>query len=374
MSNTNQRPPAPRRPDFKSLFIEANKTRQWLRVLYWGNYGTGKTRAALTFPNPAVISTDPGTLPYMGRLGGNVYYFPAANYEQVMEAIAAVRADNGETVQTLILDSITPIIDLLRAEYLTASRTGYLSESDHTRVNIKVKSLYNALNALPLHVVVTARQRDLYERNTERPKIIGVGVDADKSAGYQFNFVVKMTGIVGGKIGGFIENSKGLPNMDGQKPDITWAGCFADIAAALMGETDPNDLTQRLGASMFFSHWRAQGLTDAQILNALGVKRISEFKDGRAAADERLANLKSPASQPTQWSRESVTDAIEERGLGFGRDKLIKHPAHLGKLLVKLTREGKLNKAMSTDAVIAVITQRNEEPPPPPIDTGFGEV
>lgn len=49
-----------------------------------------------------------------------------------------------------------------------------------------------------------------------------------------------------------------------------------------------DDLRTFDNAKAFIAHWRAQGITDKDILAALNVSRISEWTQGRAAADNTI--------------------------------------------------------------------------------------
>lgn len=66
--------------------------------------------------------------------------------------------------------------------------------------------------------------------------------------------------------------------------------------------TDLDDLRNRDVASLFIQRWRSQALSDGEVLAALGVSRLSEWTQGRAAADaavnEWLAGNVAPDAEP----------------------------------------------------------------------------
>lgn len=54
------------------------------------------------------------------------------------------------------------------------------------------------------------------------------------------------------------------------------------------GGTANDDLRDKEAASRFIQRWRQQSLSDADVLLALGVSKLSEWTKGRAAADEAV--------------------------------------------------------------------------------------
>jgi hypothetical protein len=52
--------------------------------------------------------------------------------------------------------------------------------------------------------------------------------------------------------------------------------------------TGSEDLREKDVASRFIQHWRGQALSDTEVLQALGVTKLSEWTKGRKAADEAV--------------------------------------------------------------------------------------
>lgn len=60
-------------------------------------------------------------------------------------------------------------------------------------------------------------------------------------------------------------------------------------SAPTAGSSNGNDdLREKEVASRFIQRWRSQSLTDAEVLAALGVTKLSEWSKGRKAADEAV--------------------------------------------------------------------------------------
>lgn len=260
-------------------FTPPDKSKRRMKVLLTGAPKSGKTRAALTFPRPALIDSE-GGWEYIDDLT------PAAvsqtkSLDDCLTLIDAVRADHGATYDTLVLDSLTVFYDVetFRLRREKGAKFGY---SERALVNERMKALYNALTQLPVHVVVIAREDDQYVTDGGTLRKTGRGADADKAVLYPFDFVLQMDASYAGTV--LYSRGDALPK-DYKLARVT----FDALDCALR----PGDLRNAAEARAFVAHWRARGLTDAAILAALGVDKISQWSNGRAAADARLEQVKS---------------------------------------------------------------------------------
>ncbi|MFO7320685.1 MAG: hypothetical protein DIU68_003065 [Chloroflexota bacterium] len=60
------------------------------------------------------------------------------------------------------------------------------------------------------------------------------------------------------------------------------------VAPRRNGSASSDDLRDKDVASRFIQRWRAQALSDSEVLAALGVTKLSEWTKGRKAADEAV--------------------------------------------------------------------------------------
>jgi energy-coupling factor transporter ATP-binding protein EcfA2 len=214
----------------KNPFQPAEKIAKKLKVLIYGASGSGKTRAALTFPGVAVIDTENGTDLYAGRPGVSAFsVLRAKTLSEVEEAVKFIREDNGKTFQTLVIDAITVLYDVQKEAAAKQGKDGEMNPRLWNRVNGRMVALYNSLINLPTHVVVIAREAELYEGEGLNLKRTGFKADADKKIPYLFDFVVRMTADHSGQI----IKSRGT-NLTTTMPTVNWeafekaAGLFTD--------------------------------------------------------------------------------------------------------------------------------------------------
>lgn len=212
-------------------FQPAAKVAKKLKILIYGASGVGKTLAALTFPRPAVIDTEGGTDLYAGREGIPTFsVLHAKSLTDVEAAIKFIQADNGKTFETLIIDAITVLYDVQKdAAGKAAKKEDEMTPRDWNKVNKRMVNLYNALTNLPCHVVVIAREAELYEGEGLNLKRVGFKADMDKKGVYIFDFIVRMKTDRSGEV----IKSRGV-SLSKTIPAVNWdtfaqaAGMFND--------------------------------------------------------------------------------------------------------------------------------------------------
>jgi hypothetical protein len=179
------------------LFQPANKSQRFLKVLLTGTFGTGKTRAALSFPRPiAVLDLEGGTALYNGD-------FDVLRTKDLKTIEQAIDSLASSAYKTVVIDPITIIYTLLQdaAQTLVERRnsnqpTIETGKSLTPREWGMIKREYNALLTklinLPMHVVLVTREKDLYEGTGDNMRKIGVQPDTEKGTPYLADFVLHM--------------------------------------------------------------------------------------------------------------------------------------------------------------------------------------
>ncbi len=171
-----------------------------IKVLAYGPSGIGKTWFALAFPGPiAVIDTEMGTAHYGSREG--LSRFDVISTKSYLEAKKAVDwlASGDHQYKTVVVDPITVLYEVLQeaASVRRASKSGVslldtdLQMLDWARIKSQWKALMTSLTNLPVHVVAIARQKDLMEKRGDEMVKVGVKFDAEKSADYAFDVVLR---------------------------------------------------------------------------------------------------------------------------------------------------------------------------------------
>ena len=203
----------------KNPFRPATTVAKRLKILLYGASGSGKTLASLSFPNVAVIDTEGGTDLYAGRPGIPEFsVLRAKSLQEVKEAVKFIAEDNGATFETLVIDAITVLYDVQKEAAARMGKDGEMNPRLWNRVNAQMVALYNSLTNLPVHVVVIARESELYEGEGLNLKRVGTKPDVDKKVSYMFDFVVRMKADHTGEI----IKSRGL-NIGSHLPVVSWA-------------------------------------------------------------------------------------------------------------------------------------------------------
>lgn len=120
--------------------------------------------------------------------------------------------------------------------------------------------------------------------------------------------------------------------------------------------TSADDLRNRAVAEEFMTNTRAKGISDADVLAALGVSKLSDWTQGRKAAGERVK-----AWQAGKLADNDDVTSHDQRTVFEGVKHLFNEPTDAGKwkhcanTYNKLVREGVVRAAMSNDQVIAKI-------------------
>jgi hypothetical protein len=292
---------------FDAMFPVAMPVAKKLKVLLWGAEKVGKTTAALTFPRCVVIDTEGGTDMYAN---GSFRVFRTKSMREVYKAIEAIEADGGKSIDTLVIDSLTPLRQILidaelrrveqrQKRYNKPVEDAALTYREWGRINGEMKALYNRLTLLPVHVVVTAREATEYEQvegKDNQMKKVGNKPDADRSLGYLFDYIVAMQPDKSGVITG-----RGKLPGNGKLKRVEWSAFEPFAQAMSKGETvkqksdaqiiddEVNDLTSPDNAREFANFWMEQGAKADDLKTALGVERVSLWTQGRDMADALMS-------------------------------------------------------------------------------------
>ena len=180
-------------------FQPATQSARRLKLLVWGDSGTGKTTLALSFGRPVVLDLEGGT-----DLYGEKFSFDRLRTTSADEAMAAVDwlRTNDHTYETLVIDPISIYWEALQHKwseiFLRRNKGGKGYKFEYYDFQMRdwgvIKSEWRAfirkLIALDMNVIVTARQKVQYAEGGLRP--IGDTFDGEKSLPYLFDSVVRL--------------------------------------------------------------------------------------------------------------------------------------------------------------------------------------
>lgn len=275
-------------------FKPATPISKKLKLLFYGPSGSGKTWAALTFPRVALIDAENGSDLYAGRPGIPPFsVLHAKRLSEIEQAVRFIQADGGKTYDTLVIDPITTAYDVEKTAE-SSNNSKDLGFREWARINNRMSALYNSLTNLPAHVIVIARETPEYATKGSGLERVGVKPDADKKLIYMMDFVVHFNN----DHSALVEKSRGVVlGKNGALSKVTWAD-FESVAAGFAdgkkleiedettaAEAEADDLRNIDNAKAFVAHWRAQALSDSEMLAALNVTRFSEWTQGRTKAD-----------------------------------------------------------------------------------------
>ncbi|NLF78872.1 MAG: AAA family ATPase, partial [Chloroflexi bacterium] len=220
-----------------------------LKLLVYGGAGAGKTWFAIHAPSPLIIDTESSTDPYRGQ--PDLPPFTVAKNARPSEITATLEQfaslgyiPNGrERLQpeTLVIDSFTllwmvaqeagqKLAEGRAVKYKRPPEEARLAFGDWSLIKRPIQRLYTQLLNLPVHVIVTARQKDIYDEATSEPRKVGEAPDIERNAVYNFDLVLKLEVDGNGKRTGLVEKSRFADFPPGTRiPDPAWA-TFAHLA------------------------------------------------------------------------------------------------------------------------------------------------
>lgn len=289
-----------------------------VKVLFYGPSGSHKTLSALTFPRALVVDAERGTDLYVGAAGVAAFHRPSQQVKtlsELQEVINIVRADNGKTYDTLIIDPITVFYDVEK-NVASSNNSKDMDFRSWAKINNRMSSLYNMLTGLNVHVVLIAREAIEYEGQGNNLRKVGVKPDADKKIEYLMDFVLRFLPDHSARV----EKSRGVVlGKDGLLPAVSWAD-FEPVANLYVSGEQPEHVDEEEAARAeldnlanddvrkeFVEAWNKQGITNADILKALDCReRLSEWAGGRAEADKKIK----------QWVEDQLAKPAEPRTNG----------------------------------------------------------
>lgn len=274
-----------------------------LKILLYGEPGSGKSRAAATFPSPAIVDAENKIGLHAGL--GNLSAFPARSLDDLDAAISFIEDDGGNTYKTLVVDSITVLYLRELERVRLVSKNKVLGYQQRAEVNRRMDAIYARLAHLPVHLVVIARQATIYNKAMES---IGVKPDSGGDIGYTFEFVIHMQP----DYSGFIERETGqLMTKSNRLVTVNWSAFAEALANRAKPWYDQPDETNKIieKARPYFYPLRnapAFQVRDALFLT-LEIEKWQELGSDRATALQTIANkLKSLGSDAPKTAEDAL--------------------------------------------------------------------
>lgn len=163
---------------------------EWLKVCIYGENRVGKTHLACQFPKPLLLlgfePNETGGAITVRRMKG-VKYLRMKDPEPIAQLVQELHDGatcdllgfEGQPYQSLVGDSGTSLQDIVLQKILGLSSPielnsfGRVSRDQYFERSDKVREYLRLLLNLPMHVVITAKQKDHNRQEKDKPRMLG---------------------------------------------------------------------------------------------------------------------------------------------------------------------------------------------------------
>lgn len=131
-----------------------------VKCLVYGQAGAGKTTLAATMPKPIIISAEGGLLSIQDA---DLPYIEVSNMNDLKEAFEWVSGENGKEYDSVILDSLSEIAEVVLIHEKEVNKDG---RAAYGELAVQMTSLIRAFRDLPgKHVLMTAKMEKSQDEN-----------------------------------------------------------------------------------------------------------------------------------------------------------------------------------------------------------------
>lgn len=179
-----------------------------LKIMVWGESGSGKSRFALSSPSPIVVDLEGST-----RLYASEFDFYKAEIDR-----NDVRASNAATLtinlieeiskgeypdrKTLIIDPITDLLDCIedasvkKYEQMIGKKVGELNQLQKTKWYAyrreMARIVLNQLKNVPMNLILVARAKNMWDTKDGKMQPVGLTYDALDIVEYLMDIVIQL--------------------------------------------------------------------------------------------------------------------------------------------------------------------------------------
>lgn len=179
-----------------------------LKVMIWGESGSGKSRFSLSAPNPIVVDLEGST-----RLYASEFDFykaeidknnPKANNAAIltMSLIEEILKGEYPEQKTLIIDPVTDLLDCIedisarKYEQMIGKKVGDLNQLQKTKWYAyrreASRTVLNQLKDIPMNLILVARAKSMWDTKDGKMQPVGLTYDALDIVEYLMDIVIQL--------------------------------------------------------------------------------------------------------------------------------------------------------------------------------------
>lgn len=200
-----------------SLLKKVEETRSGLKVLGFGNTGTGKTTFGLSFPKIAGIDSEDGMAWYKGREEGKnlVLLANTTSADDLEDILEEIEEDLVGEIETVLTDSETKFYENQQHSALNIAEKrarkklqdvddANISQREWGKIKLvgkRIQSRKITLASLGVNIVSIAQEKEIKEKKGENWVVVGYEPDTGKGLKYDYDLVLRFfTEIENGEI------------------------------------------------------------------------------------------------------------------------------------------------------------------------------
>lgn len=179
-----------------------------LKIMVWGESGSGKSRFALSAPNPIVIDLEGSTRLYASEFD---FYKAEINKQDeravnsaslTMSLIKEIIDGKYPDRKTLIVDPVTDLLDCIedvsakKYEQMIGKKVGELNQLQKTKWYAyrreTTRTVLNQLKDVPMNLILVARAKNLWDTKDGKMQPVGLTYDALDIVEYLMDIVIQL--------------------------------------------------------------------------------------------------------------------------------------------------------------------------------------
>ena len=179
-----------------------------LKIMVWGESGSGKSRFALSSPNPLVVDLEGSTRLYASQFD---FYKAEVNKTDNRASNPATLTVNlieeilkGEYPdrKTLIIDPVTDLLDCIedasakKYEQIIGKKVGELNQLQKTKWYAyrreMTRTVLNQLKDIPMNLILVARAKNVWDTKDGKMQPVGLTYDALDIVEYLMDIVIQL--------------------------------------------------------------------------------------------------------------------------------------------------------------------------------------